>query len=107
MAKKADLLEKAKELKLEVSEKNTIAEIEEAIAGAEKHEVREATVAKAGKRQKKHSKKLKKKPKKKLEKKQATRPPRPRSAEAARKKARAPKVRPRYRTPRQKLPQGS
>ncbi len=53
MAKKADLLEKAAELKLEVSEKNTIAEIEEAIAGAEKHEVKEATVAKAGKRSQK------------------------------------------------------
>ena len=48
MAKKAELLEKAAELNLEVSEKNTIAEIEAAIAGAEKHEVREAHVAKAG-----------------------------------------------------------
>ena len=36
MAKKAELLEKAAELKLAVNEKNTIAEIEEAIAGAEK-----------------------------------------------------------------------
>lgn len=53
MAKKAELLEKAAELKLDVSEKNTIAEIEEAIAGAEKHEVREAVVAKAGKRSQK------------------------------------------------------
>lgn len=53
MAKKADLLEKAKELKLEVSEKNTIAEIESAIAGADKHEVREAIVAKSGKRSEK------------------------------------------------------
>lgn len=53
MAKKAELLEKANELKLEVSEKNTIAEIEEAIATAEKHEVKEATVAKAGKRSEK------------------------------------------------------
>lgn len=34
MAKKADLLAEAKELKLEVTEKNTIAEIEEAIAKA-------------------------------------------------------------------------
>ena len=34
MAKKAELLEKAAELKLEVSEKNTIAEIEAAIAEA-------------------------------------------------------------------------
>ena len=40
MAKKAELLEKAAELKLAVNEK-TIAEIEEAIAGAEKHEVKE------------------------------------------------------------------
>jgi large subunit ribosomal protein L1 len=53
MAKKADLLETAAKLKLEVSEKNTIAEIEAAIANAEKHEVREATVAKAGKRSQK------------------------------------------------------
>lgn len=53
MAKKAELLEKAAELKLEVSEKNTIAEIEEAIAQAEKHEVKEASVAKAGKRSQK------------------------------------------------------
>lgn len=53
MAKKAELLEKAAELKLEVSEKNTIAEIEAAIAGVEKHEVREAHVAKAGKRSQK------------------------------------------------------
>lgn len=50
MAKKAELLEKAAELKLDVTEKNTIAEIEAAIAGAEKHEVKEAAPAKAGKR---------------------------------------------------------
>lgn len=53
MAKKAELLEKAAELKLEVSEKNTIAEIEAAIAEVEKHESREAHVAKAGKRSQK------------------------------------------------------
>lgn len=53
MAKKAELLEKAAELKLNVTEKNTIAEIEEAIASAEKHEVKEAIVAKAGKRSQK------------------------------------------------------
>ncbi len=35
MAKKAELLEKAKELKLEVTEKNTIAEIEAAIQKAD------------------------------------------------------------------------
>lgn len=51
--KKAELLEKAAELKLAVNEKNTIAEIEEAIAGAEKHEVKEQHVAKAGKRSQK------------------------------------------------------
>jgi large subunit ribosomal protein L1 len=53
MAKKAELLEKAAELKLEVTEKNTIAEIEAAIAGAEKHEVKAAAPAKAGKRSEK------------------------------------------------------
>ena len=53
MAKKAELLEKAAELKLAVNEKNTIAEIEEAIAGAEKHEAKEQHVAKSGKRSQK------------------------------------------------------
>lgn len=57
MAKKADLLEKAKELNLDVTEKNTIADIENAIANATKtssnnevEEPQELTVAKAGKR---------------------------------------------------------
>jgi large subunit ribosomal protein L1 len=60
MAKKAELLEKAAELKLEVSEKNTIAEIEAAIAGAATPEVvvteaiavepGDEKIAKAGKR---------------------------------------------------------
>lgn len=63
MAKKADLLAKATELGLKVTEKNTIAEIEAAIAESdtpnketvEKDVVaeREATVAKAGKRSQK------------------------------------------------------
>jgi large subunit ribosomal protein L1 len=53
MAKKADLLAQAKELKLEVTEKNTIAEIEAAIATSEKHETKEAAPAKAGKRSEK------------------------------------------------------
>jgi large subunit ribosomal protein L1 len=52
MAKKAELLEKAAELKLEVSEKNTIAEIEAAIAGAATP-VEEKATAKAGKRSEK------------------------------------------------------
>lgn len=53
MAKKADLLEEAKKLGLEVTEKNTIAQIEEAIAGAAPVETpaeEEVHVAKAGKR---------------------------------------------------------
>jgi len=48
MAKKADLLEEAKKLNLEVTESNTIAEIEAAIAGADKPA--EKTTAKSGKR---------------------------------------------------------
>ena len=62
MAKKADLLEEAAKLNLEVTEKNTIAEIEAAIAGAdapaaavevaevEAEEVEDVKTAKAGKR---------------------------------------------------------
>lgn len=62
MAKKADLLEQAQTLGLEVSAKNTIAEIEAAIKSAESTETkaddnvvadREAVVAKAGKRSQK------------------------------------------------------
>jgi ribosomal protein L1 len=59
MAKKAELLEKAAELKLEVSEKNTIAEIEAAIEAAgpapvaAEEESEEKTAAKAGKRSEK------------------------------------------------------
>ncbi len=54
MAKKADLLEKAAALKLDVSDKNTIAEIEAAIAGSDAPvAVEEKTVAKAGKRSEK------------------------------------------------------
>src|SRR5687768_10843874 len=57
MAKKAELLEQAHKLKLEVSNNNTIAQIEAAIkaAGAapEAELEREATVAKAGKRSEK------------------------------------------------------
>ncbi|HEX7483517.1 MAG TPA: 50S ribosomal protein L1, partial [Candidatus Saccharimonadales bacterium] len=59
MAKKADLLAEAAKLKLDVTEKNTIAEIEAAIAGAAPaEEVAEApkeetATAKAGKRSEK------------------------------------------------------
>ena len=53
MAKKAELLEQAKKLGLEVSEKSTIAEIEAALAQSSQQPVeekREAQTAKAGKR---------------------------------------------------------
>ena len=64
--KKADLIEEAKALGLEVSEKMTIAQINEAIAGASeapkaeaeveaKEEVAEEKFAKSGKRSKKHT----------------------------------------------------
>jgi large subunit ribosomal protein L1 len=50
MAKKADLLAEAASLGLELSEKNTIAEIEAAIAGVETPAEEAPAVAKAGKR---------------------------------------------------------
>ena len=61
MAKKAELLEQAKKLKLDVTDKNTIAEIETAIKAAEEKKgddkevvaERKAEVAKAGKRSEK------------------------------------------------------
>ncbi len=95
MAKKADLLEKAKELKLEVSEKNTIAQIEEAIAGAEKHEVREATVAKAGKRSEKSLKEADEKAEKEARKAAGDTSPQSDEAEAHVKKGPKPVTRPR------------
>ena len=54
MAKKAELLEQAQSLNLEVNEKNTIAQIEAAIEASQKPQPAEATtVAKAGKRSEK------------------------------------------------------
>ena len=93
MAKKAELLEKAAELKLDVSEKNTIAEIEAAIAAAEKHSVREATVAKAGKRSAKAIEEAEAKAEKEARKEAGDTTPQG-DAEAAIKKGPAPKVRP-------------
>lgn len=95
MAKKADLLEKAKELKLEVSEKNTIAEIEEAIAASEKHEVREAHVAKAGKRSEKALKEAEEKAEKEARKESGDTTPQSEEAEAHVKKGPKPVTRPR------------
>ncbi len=94
MAKKADLLAKAKELKLEVSEKNTIAEIEAAIAGAEKHEPREAVVAKAGKRSAKAIEEVEVKLEKEARKEAGDTTPQDPEAVENRTKGPAPKVRP-------------
>lgn len=103
MAKKADLLEKAKELKLEVSQKNTIAEIEAAIKEAEdKKETtdkdvvakREATVAKAGKRSQKALDEAEEKAEKEARKEAGDTTPQDPEAEAAVKKGPAPIVRP-------------
>ena len=93
MAKKAELLEKAAELKLDVSEKNTIAEIETAIAAAEKPSVREATVAKAGKRSAKAIEEAEAKAEKEARKEAGDTTPQG-DAEVAVKKGPAPKVRP-------------
>ena len=92
MAKKADLLEKAHELKLEVTEKNTIAEIEAAIAGAEKHETRESAPAKAGKRSEKALKEAEEKAEKQARKETGDTTPQG-DAETHVKKGPAPKVR--------------
>lgn len=94
MAKKAELLEKAAELKLDVSEKNTIAEIEAAIAGAEKHEVKEAAPAKAGKRSQKALDEAEDKADKEARKEAGDTTPQDPEAAEARKKGPTPKVRP-------------
>jgi large subunit ribosomal protein L1 len=96
MAKKAELLEKAAELKLEVSEKNTIAEIEKAIADAEHHEVREATAAKAGKRSEKALKETEEKEAKEARKEAGDTTPQDEEAVSHSKKGPAPKVRPHH-----------
>lgn len=94
MAKKAELLEKAAELKLDVTEKNTIAEIEEAIAGAEKHEVREAKVAKAGKRSEKALKEAEEKAEKEARKEAGDTTPQSEDTEANIKRGPKPVTRP-------------
>lgn len=94
MAKKAELLEKAAELKLDVTEKNTIAEIEAAIAGAEKHEVKEAAPAKAGKRSEKALAEADAKAEKEARKEAGDTTPQSEEAEAHAKKGPKPVVRP-------------
>lgn len=96
MAKKAELLEKAAALKLEVTEKNTIAQIEEAIASAEKHETKAAAPAKAGKRSEKALKETEEKVEKEARKEAGdTTPQSDEAAEAHIKKGPKPVTRPR------------
>ena len=94
MAKKADLLAEAKKLKLEVSEKNTVVQIEAAIAGAENHEVREAVVAKAGKRSAKALEETEVKLEKEARKEAGDTAPQDPEAVENRKKGPAPTIRP-------------
>ncbi len=110
MAKKAELLEKAAELKLEVSEKNTIAEIEAAINAANtpaaeveavsakvateaEEAVEEKTAAKAGKRSEKAQRETAEKLEKEARKEAGDTTPQSAEAEANVKKGPAPKVR--------------
>lgn len=100
MAKKAELLEKAAELKLEVSEKNTIAEIEAAIAGADapveaEAPAEEKTAAKAGKRSEKAQRETAEKIEKEARKEAGDTTPQSEEAEAATKKGPRPVTRPR------------
>jgi ribosomal protein L1 len=96
MAKKAELLEKASELGLEVTEKNTIAEIEAAIenAGAEAPK-EEKTAAKAGKRSEKVQAEVAEKLEKEARKEAGDTTPQSEEAEARTKKGPKPVVRPR------------
>jgi ribosomal protein L1 len=101
MAKKAELLEKAKELGLEVTDKNTIAEIEAAISGAATapSEAVEATTeekasAKAGKRSEKSQRETAEKLEKEARKEAGDTTPQSEEAESNVKKGKAPIVRP-------------
>jgi large subunit ribosomal protein L1 len=99
MAKKAELLEKAAELKLEVSEKNTIAEIETAIANAALVEApvkeEEKATAKAGKRSDKALAEADAKAEKEARKEAGDTTPQSEEAEAHAKKGPKPVTRPR------------
>lgn len=95
MATKPELLAKATELKLEVSETNTVAEIEAAIAEAEKHEVKEQHVAKAGKRSQKALDEAAEKAAKEARKEQGDTTPQDPDAVEAKKKGPKPVTRPR------------
>jgi len=104
MAKKADLLAEAATLHLKVNERNTIAEIEAAIAEADKTEApaedkevvakREAPVAKAGKRSEKSLKEAEEKAEKEARKEAGDTTPQSDDAEAHVKKGPKPVTRP-------------
>lgn len=101
MAKKAELLEKAAELKLSVTEKNTIAEIEAAIAeagpakeGKEIVSERESVVAKAGKRSQKSIDEAEEKAEKEARKEAGDTTPQDEDAESHTKKGPKPVTRP-------------
>jgi len=93
MAKKAELLEKAQELGLEVTEKNTIAEIEAALETAGEKE--EKTAAKAGKRSEKAQRETEEKLEKEARKVAGDTTPQSDDAEANVKKGPKPVTRPR------------
>jgi large subunit ribosomal protein L1 len=105
MAKKAELLEQASKLGLEVTDKNTIAEIESAIAGAEapaeateapaKEVAEEKTSAKAGKRSEKAQRETAEKLEKEARKEAGDTTPQSEEAESHAKKGKAPVTRPR------------
>lgn len=96
MAKKAELLATAKELGVEVSEKNTIAEIEAALAAAPKAEVteEEKPTAKAGKRSEKALREAEEKAEKEARKESGDTTPQSEEAEANAKKGPKPVTRP-------------
>lgn len=95
MAKKAELLEKAAELKLEVSDKNTIAEIEAAIEAAGAPVKEEKATAKAGKRSEKALAEAEAKAEKEARKEAGDTAPQSEEAEANTKKGPKPVTRPR------------
>ncbi len=100
MAKKAELLEQAAKLKLDVSAKNTISEIEAALAKAdapvvEVAEVAEKPAAKAGKRSEKAQAEVAEKIEKEARKESGDTTPQSEEAEARGKKGPKPTIRPR------------
>ena len=97
MAKKAELLEQAAKLNLEVTDKNTIAEIEAAISGAEapKEEAKtDKPAAKAGKRSEKAQAEAEAKAEKEARKEAGDTTPQSEDAEAHEKKGPKPVTRP-------------